>query len=107
MVGLGNPIARVSSSSVGGSSAAAMCSSTVNARSHNFVIYGHKATLEIGDQGNVLQMIPERAFAEEFEGISETERKELGIEQIKGLQHEDIRVHEKNWFDSIRAYCVD
>ena len=32
MVGLGNPIARVSSSSVGGSSAAAMCSSTVNAR---------------------------------------------------------------------------
>jgi len=77
--------------------------STVNARSPNFVIYGHKATLEIGDQGNVLQMIPEREFATEFEGLSESERKELGIEPVKGLQHEDIRVHEKNWFDSIRA----
>ena len=33
MVGLGNPIARVNSSSVGGSSAAAICSSTANARS--------------------------------------------------------------------------
>jgi predicted dehydrogenase len=77
--------------------------SSVNARSPNFVIYGHKATLEIGDQGNVLQMIPERAFAEDFEGLSETERKALGIEPIKGLQNEDIRVHEKNWFDSIRA----
>jgi len=77
--------------------------SSVNARSPNFVVYGHKATLEIGDQGNVLQMIPERAFAEEFEGLSESERKALGIEPIKGLQNEDIRVHEKNWFDSIRA----
>jgi len=77
--------------------------STVNARSPNFVIYGHKATMEIGDQGDKLQMIPERMFAEEFEGLSETERKELGIEPIKGLQNEDIRVHEKNWFDSIRA----
>lgn len=77
--------------------------STVNARSPGFVIYGHKATLEIGDQGNVLQMIPERSFAEDFEGLSESERKQLGIDPIKGLQHEDIRVHEKNWFDSIRA----
>src|SRR5262245_30695882 len=78
-------------------------SSTVNAKSPGFVIYGHQATLEIGDQGNVLQMIPERSFADEYEGLTENERKDLGIEAIKGLQHEDIRVHEKNWFDCIRS----
>jgi len=76
--------------------------STVNAKSPPFVIYGHQATLEVGDQGNVLQMIPERAFAEEYEGLTEAERKDLGIEPIKGLQHEDPRMHEKNWFECIR-----
>jgi predicted dehydrogenase len=78
-------------------------SSTVNAKSPGFVIYGHQATLEIGDQGNVLQMIPERSFAEEYEGLTDAERKDIGIDPIKGLQHEDIRVHEKNWFDCIRS----
>lgn len=77
--------------------------STVNSKSPGFVIYGHQATLEIGDQGNALQMVPERAFAEEYEGMTDDERKSLGIEPIKGLQHEDIRVHEKNWFDCIRS----
>jgi predicted dehydrogenase len=80
-----------------------VASSTVNARSPGFVIYGHQATLEIGDQGNVLQMIPEREFAKEFEGLTESENKEMAIEPIKGLQVEDVAVHEKNWFDSIRA----
>ena len=78
-------------------------SSTVNSRSPGFVIYGHKANLEIGDSGNVLQMIPEREYADDFEGLTENERKELGIDPIKGLQSEDIRVHEKNWFDCIRS----
>lgn len=77
--------------------------STVNAKSPPFVIYGHRATLEIGDQGNVLQMVPERAFAEEFEGLTESERQKLAIDPIKGLQHEDPRAHEKNWFDCIRS----
>ena len=77
--------------------------STVNAKSPPFVIYGHQATLEVGDQGNVLQMIPERAFAEEYEGLTEAERKDMGIEAIKGLQHEDPRAHEKNWFECIRS----
>jgi hypothetical protein len=77
--------------------------STVNAKSPGFVIYGHQATLEIGDQGNVLHMIPERSFAEEYEGLTEPERKDLGIDPIKGLQHEDPRVHEKNWFECIRS----
>lgn len=78
-------------------------SSTVNAKSPGFVIYGHQATLEIGDSGDKLQMVPERSFADEFEGLTENERKELGIDPIKGMQHEDIRVHEKNWFDCIRS----
>ena len=78
-------------------------SSSVNAKSDGFRIYGHQATLEIGDQGNVIQMIPERGFAEEYEGLTDDERKTLGIEPIKGLQHEDIRFHEKNWFDCIRS----
>ena len=77
--------------------------STVNAKSPGFIIYGHQATLEIGDSGDKLQMIPERAFADDYEGMTDNERKDLGIEPIKGLQHEDIRVHEKNWFDCIRS----
>jgi predicted dehydrogenase len=67
-------------------------SSTVNAKSPGFVIYGHQATLELGDAGNRLRLIPEKPFTEE---IDEAE--------LTGLQHEDIRVHEKNWFDCIRS----
>jgi len=66
--------------------------STVNARSPGFAVYGHKATLNIGDAGNSIELIPERPFTEEIEP-----------EKIGGLQHEDIRVHEKNWFDCIRS----
>ena len=77
--------------------------STVNAKSPGFVIYGHQATMDIGSNGDTLQVVPEREFAEDFEGLTENERKDLGIEPIKGLQHEDIRVHEKNWFDCIRS----
>ena len=75
----------------------------MSTKSPGFVIYGHQATLEIGDNGNALQMVPERSFSEEFEGLTESDRKELGIDPIKGLQHEDIRVHERNWFDCIRS----
>jgi predicted dehydrogenase len=66
--------------------------STVNAKSPGFVIYGHKATLNIADQGQRFELLPERDFTEEIDPQS-----------FGGLQAEDIRVHEKNWFDSIRA----
>ena len=66
--------------------------STVNAKSPGFVIYGHKATLNLADQGQSFDLLPERDFTEEIDP-----------EQVKGLQPEDIRVHEKNWFDCIRA----
>jgi predicted dehydrogenase len=66
--------------------------STVAAKSPGFVIYGHKGSLEISDQGNQIQLVPERAYADEVDPVSE-----------KGMQVEDVRAHEKNWFDSIRA----
>lgn len=66
--------------------------STVNAKSPGFVIYGHKATLNIADQGQSFTMLPERDFTEEIDPMD-----------VKGLQSENIRVHEKNWFDCIRS----
>jgi predicted dehydrogenase len=65
--------------------------STVNAKGPNFTIHCHNATFNVADQGQSYECLPERHYTEEFEAISE-----------KGLQHEDIRVHEKNWFDCIR-----
>ncbi len=68
-------------------------SSTVSATSPGFVIYGHQATLNIGDAGNRLALVPERPFADEIDPIT-----------MDGLEpHEDVGVHEKNWFDCIRA----
>ena len=67
--------------------------STINSKSPGFVIYGHKASLEIGTSGEKVTLIPEKEFADDvdpetFEGLSPIE---------------DFAVHEKNWFDSIRA----
>jgi predicted dehydrogenase len=67
--------------------------STVNAKSPGFMIYGHKATLEIGNMGEKLKLVPEREFSEELDPMD-----------LTGLQpSEDVRVHEKNWFDCIRS----
>ncbi|HEX4645647.1 MAG TPA: Gfo/Idh/MocA family oxidoreductase [Verrucomicrobiae bacterium] len=66
-------------------------SSTVNAKSPGFAIYGHKATMNIGSSGERIELVPEREFSEEIDPLT-----------LAGLQPEDIRVHEKNWFDCIR-----
>jgi predicted dehydrogenase len=66
--------------------------STVNAKSPGFAIYGHKATMEIGSSGERIALVPEKEYAEEIDP-----------ETFAGLQPEDIRVHEKNWFDCIRS----
>jgi predicted dehydrogenase len=66
--------------------------STVNAKSPGFAIYGHKATLNIGSSGERIELVPEKDFTEELEG-----------EAFTALQPEDLRVHEKNWFDCIRS----
>jgi predicted dehydrogenase len=66
--------------------------STVNAKSPGFTLYTHKATLDVGTSGEVVKLLPEREFGEEIDP-----------ENFGPMQMEDIRVHEKNWFDSIRA----
>jgi predicted dehydrogenase len=68
-------------------------SSTVNAKSPGFVIYGHQATLEIGNLGEKIKLVPERPYADEVDEVDLT-----GLQPI-----EDPRVHEKNWFDCIRS----
>ncbi len=67
--------------------------STVNAKSPGFVLYTHKATMEVGTSGESVKLLPEREFSEE----------DINPETFSGLQPEDIRVHEKNWFDCIRS----
>ena len=66
--------------------------STVNAKSPGFAIYGHKATMNIGSSGERIELVPEKEFTEEVDG-----------QTFAGLQAEDLRVHEKNWFDCIRS----
>jgi len=66
--------------------------STVNAKSPGFALYTHKATLNIGSSGERVELMPEKEFAEEIDP-----------ETFAGLQPEDLRVHEKNWFDCIRS----
>ena len=66
--------------------------STVNAKSPGFTVYGHKATLNIGSSGERIELVPEKEWSEEIDPL-----------EMNGLQPEDIRTHEKNWFDSIRA----
>ncbi len=70
--------------------------STVNAKSPGFVIYGHKASLEIGSLGERIQLIPEKPYSDDidlatFDGLSPTE---------------NVPDHEKNWFDCIRTNGV-
>jgi predicted dehydrogenase len=66
--------------------------STVNAKSPGFSIYGHKATMNIGSSGEKIELVPEKEYADEIDP-----------QPFSGLQPEDIRVHEKNWFDCIRS----
>jgi len=70
-----------------------VAASTINAKSPGFAIYGHHASLEIGTSGERVTLIPEKPFADEIDP-----------ETFEGLTPiEDFAVHEKNWFDSIRA----
>jgi predicted dehydrogenase len=69
-----------------------VASSTVNAKSPGFVIYGHHATLNVGNMGEKIELVPEKPFADEIDP-----------ELIDGLKPvEDIPTHEKNWFDCVR-----
>jgi predicted dehydrogenase len=66
--------------------------SSVNAKSPGFTIYTHKATLNIGSSGERVEVVPEKEFADDIDPDTMT-----------GMQPEDLRVHEKNWFDCIRS----
>jgi predicted dehydrogenase len=66
--------------------------SSVSEKSPGFVIYGSKASLEIGNMGERIKMVPERDYAEEVDP-----------EDVTGLQPETVPNHERNWLDSIRA----
>jgi predicted dehydrogenase len=65
---------------------------TVNGTTPGTTLYGHKATVEIAASGEKFALAPQREFGDEIDP-----------ETITNLQPEDIRVHEKNWFDCIRS----
>lgn len=66
---------------------------TVNALTPGLSLFGHKANVTIDATGSKVELLPQKEFGEEID--PETIR--------EGLQPEDIRYHERNWFDSIRA----
>lgn len=70
-------------------------SSTVNEMGTQEMIRGHKATLTM--QGNKVVLTPERSFSEEVE------QAEFNSMDGSPFIGEPLHVHEKNWFDSIRA----
>jgi len=67
--------------------------STVAAKADPFSLYGHQATLTVGQAGERIELTPQREFADEVDPESFT-----GLNPI-----EDIGVHHKNWLDCIRT----
>ncbi len=66
---------------------------TAAGRNPGYVIYGHKASLDISSTGDRLQLTPEKTFSADID-----------MQTFDGLHPaEDMGAHEKNWFDSIRA----
>ena len=65
---------------------------TTNASTPGLSLYGHKANLEIDATAGKVNLVPQREFGDEIDP-----------ENFTNLQPEDIRVHEKNWFDCIRS----
>jgi predicted dehydrogenase len=73
--------------------------STVASKSPGFVIYGHKASLDIGSSGESIQLTVEQPFAEG----GKFDDGKMENQTIKGLTPtEDIGAHEANWFKCIR-----
>jgi predicted dehydrogenase len=65
---------------------------TVNGMTPGTSLFGHKATLNIDATGGKVDLVPQREFGDEIDP-----------ESYANLQPEEIRVHEKNWFDCIRS----
>jgi predicted dehydrogenase len=64
---------------------------TVNGKTPGLTLYGHKADVSIDANGVKLALLPQREFGDEIDP-----------ENFSGEQPEDIRVHERNWFECIR-----
>ncbi|PWU16618.1 MAG: oxidoreductase [Verrucomicrobia bacterium] len=64
---------------------------TVNSMSPGLTLYGHKANVSIDSNGNRVELLPQVAFGDDIDP-----------ETTREAQPEDIRAHEKNWFDCIR-----
>jgi predicted dehydrogenase len=64
---------------------------TVNGMTPGLSIFGHKANLNIDATGGKVDLMPQREFGDEIDP-----------ENFKDMAPEDIRTHEKNWFDCIR-----
>jgi predicted dehydrogenase len=65
---------------------------TVNGSTPGLSLYGHKANLNIDATGSRVDLLPQREFGDEIDP-----------ENFTNMQAEEIRVHEKNWFDCIRS----
>jgi predicted dehydrogenase len=65
---------------------------TVNGSTPGTSLYGHKANLDIDATGGKVNLVPQRQFGDEIDP-----------EFFTNMQPEEIRVHEKNWFDCIRS----
>jgi predicted dehydrogenase len=64
---------------------------TINGSTPGLSLYGHKANLNIDATGSRVELLPQREFGDEIDP-----------ENFANLGAEEIRVHEKNWFDCIR-----
>jgi len=65
---------------------------TTNASTPGLSLFGHLANLNIDANATKVALVPQRETGEDIDP-----------ETFASLQPEDIRVHEKNWFDCIRS----
>ena len=66
--------------------------SWLNGATPSAVIFGHKANLSLGSAGDRVEVMPEKEFAGE-----------VNAEVFTGLPPQDVREHEKDWFQCIRS----
>jgi hypothetical protein len=63
-----------------------------NAKDTKLTIHGQNATLILNRSGDRVDVLPEQDFADP-----------IGEEHFPDLGAEDVRAHQKNWFDCIRS----
>ena len=66
--------------------------SWMNASTPTLVLYGHRATVNLSPIGDHFEIIPQNEFLSE-----------VNQEEFSALLPQDIREHERNWFECIRS----